>query len=469
MEVTRIVKQNYTKASKWTVRSKTSGSFYRLKKHIRNFLEHLSGGEIVEMMKDVLEIHEIKQLDAKAVSALKSISQAVNNRNITKPYHKHHFIRPLRTVGMSLNDAHELGFECGSLEWQNCLDESERKLGGRPCTDRMIIEEINTHMESLSNTASCKTVKIGKYAERISTELHKPKRIDTTYEAVRYRQTTIKEAWKLFIERRQHDKKMKSIPFTTFYKKIDKRFKKPFQLTDLCDYCEMGKNLQKELKAYIRENKLSFNEEYTINNLSMFFNKLNENSPSFDKNNELKLEPILEKIKDLRSIEYHKSIADRQRLSYNKQRKDIDFLEGKILIDIDFKEKIILGKSPRQLNSYFFDNDKKKVICLGIGVHFVDTHIEKSGRSFKFVNCLNIDVISDYDGQKASDVIRIFRYVMQLPEFKQVDQKNYVIWADCGRQFRCAEFNYFLFNELAEKNKLVSLNFFAEKHGKKIF
>jgi hypothetical protein len=166
-------------------------------------------------------------------------------------------------------------------------------------------------------------------------------------------------------------------------------------------------------------------------------------------------------VKNLESIEYHKTIAKRQRESYNRQRKDPSLLKGKILIDIDYKQKIVLGKGSRVLNSEFYDANKKKVICLGFGIYYFD----KSGDR-EFVNCLNIDVISDYDGQEASDLIRVFRHVMNLPQYKKVDEPYYIIWTDCGKQFRCAEFMYFLFNDLASKKKCVNLNFFAEKHGK---
>ena len=98
---------------------------------------------------------------------------------------------------------------------------------------------------------------------------------------------------------------------------------------------------------------------------------------------------------------------------------------------------------------------------MGFGIYHIDTR-----NGFKFVNCLNIDVISDYDGSTANDLIRTFKFIMQLEEFKKIDQKNYILWSDCGTQFRCAEFNYFLFNELPQKGKVVNLNFFCEKHGK---
>jgi hypothetical protein len=60
---------------------------------------------------------------------------------------------------------------------------------------------------------------------------------------------------------------------------------------------------------------------------------------------------------------------------------------------------------------------------------------------------------------------------METDIFKKLDKKHYSIWSDCGKQFRSKEFYYFLFselgdNEIEEKRKFISLNFFAEKHGR---
>ena len=82
------------------------------------------------------------------------------------------------------------------------------------------------------------------------------------------------------------------------------------------------------------------------------------------------------------------------------------------------------------------------------------------------VECKNFDIISDYEGSTAQDLIRCFRFLRQLDEFKNIDQSSYIIWSDCGTQFRCAEFNYYLFCELAKEKISVNMNWFAEKHGK---
>lgn len=58
----------------------------------------------------------------------------------------------------------------------------------------------------------------------------------------------------------------------TFYKKVDERFKKPRKLTDLCHYCEHGKDIIREIKTYIMANNLNYNLEYNGKNLFYYFN-----------------------------------------------------------------------------------------------------------------------------------------------------------------------------------------------------
>ena len=68
------------------------------------------------------------------------------------------------------------------------------------------------------------------------------------------------------------------------------------------------------------------------------------------------------KIKELRSIQFHRKIANIQRESYNKMRKDPDTLKDTILIELDFKQKIIIGKSPRQVSTEYFNPIQKTLL-----------------------------------------------------------------------------------------------------------
>lgn len=59
----------------------------------------------------------------------------------------------------------------------------------------------------------------------------------------------------------------------------------------------------------------------------------------------------------------HKKTAERQRKCYNYQRKSLDILKDKILIELDFKQKIVVGLSPRQINREYYELEQRT--CLG--------------------------------------------------------------------------------------------------------
>lgn len=65
------------------------------------------------------------------------------------------------------------------------------------------------------------------------------------------------------------------------------------------------------------------------------------------------------------AILYHKNIARAQREAYNRDRTDVDVLRNKIMIDVDFKQKIVLGAGPREINSDFYDSRNRSRTCLG--------------------------------------------------------------------------------------------------------
>ncbi len=50
------------------------------------------------------------------------------------------------------------------------------------------------------------------------------------------------------------------ISFSTFCNKIDNIYKKPHRLTDLCEYCEIGNELKKEIQHFIQEYGFEYNE-----------------------------------------------------------------------------------------------------------------------------------------------------------------------------------------------------------------
>ena len=62
-----------------------------------------------------------------------------------------------------------------------------------------------------------------------------------------HRETTLTEAYNLFIKNGQN------ISFSAFVNNVNRKYKKFRKATDLCQYCENGKHLAKELKKIMRK------------------------------------------------------------------------------------------------------------------------------------------------------------------------------------------------------------------------
>ena len=77
---------------------------------------------------------------------------------------------------------------------------------------------------------------------------------------------------------------------------------------------------------------------------------------------------------------------------------------------------------------------------------------------------INFDIISSDTSQDIRAAVRGFRILRDQEFFKKIDQKDYIIWADCGKHFRNNEFIGYLLLELAHlkingKNKVFDSTF----------
>ena len=57
-------------------------------------------------------------------------------------------------------------------------------------------------------------------------------------------------------------------------------------------------------------------------------------------------ENISDQLEIIRQVEHHQMIAEKQRDAYNKMTNDPKFYENSIMMDFDFKQKIVFGKQP---------------------------------------------------------------------------------------------------------------------------
>jgi len=166
------------------------------------------------MLKEVLLEEEISLFNTKHTIALKNFSVVFNSESQKKQYK---LLYPLKNAGFSFYEAKMFNFKAGLKIWTNCSNPYPRNQGGRPILNPIISENINKHMETLSEPAANRYLLKSKMNAR-------------------YRLTTYKTAFNSFT-------KLSKAQFSlqTFRKKILKRFKKPHRLSDLCDLCEHGK------------------------------------------------------------------------------------------------------------------------------------------------------------------------------------------------------------------------------------
>jgi aminopeptidase C len=75
---------------------------------------------------------------------------------------------------------------------------------------------------------------------------------------------------------------------------------------------------------------------------------------------------LFEDISSYEVLLFHQNIARTQRDAYNSQRTSVEELRNKLLIEVDFKQKITIGFGPRQLNTEYYDKRQKTRTCLGL-------------------------------------------------------------------------------------------------------
>jgi hypothetical protein len=194
-----------------------------------------------------------------------------------------------------------------------------------------------------------------------------------------------------------------------------------------------NQTLQANTSLETWENYVAFLEDFENNEVEKmdFFDNIPLNAIG-DVQEEFR--DIIVKKNELKTIIRHRLIANNQRKAYYNMKGDADFLKDKVLIDLDFKQQITLGLGPVQISSEYrvADEDKKMVNCLSFGIHYRDKFINEDDEEEYFVNCLNVDVISDCKDSRAATVIKYFEHVMQqFPAY--FNEPNFIIWSDCGK------------------------------------
>ncbi len=140
-------------------------------------------------------------------------------------------------------------------------------------------------------------------------------------------------------------------------------------------------------------------------------------------------------------------------MAYEKDRTDIPL--DTLVIDLDFKQKIVIGDGPRQTNLTYYSQKQKSM--LGFGLYYKDDNNQ--------MKTMNVDLISDCLTEDSFYVVSAFRFIRKQDFFMKIKKSKYKIWFDTGNHFRSAEVMHYLFEELKTEIS-VDCNFFCEKHGK---
>ncbi|CAF1115489.1 unnamed protein product, partial [Brachionus calyciflorus] len=232
---------------------------------------------------------------------------------------------------------------------------------GRKNLSSFYIESIEKHMQSISSIAA------NRYLKKCETNAF-------------YSSVSFLQAYSSFLNKNE-------ISFSSFYKYLSDKYKKPHRLSDLCDYCEINKLYMSEVLS------LAFQNGYE-NDQEKNFNSMRDYLSNFYSNEEF--QSIRDTVQYINQLDFHKTVASRQREAYNQMKNNLE--SDYILIEIDWKQKILIGMSPRQ-TSLEYRNQKTRTL-LGFGIYFKEENLTES---------INIDLVSSFnENESALDVINGF-------------------------------------------------------------
>ena len=133
--------------------------------------------------------------------------------------------------------------------------------------------------------------------------------------------------------------------------------------------------MESKICEIIKDGMYEIKSNYDVVEMKDFFYKKTANLQQellleSDENEKTKLQEafnnhkeILTILDDYEQIIFHKNIARVQRQAYYAYLNNPTLLENKVLIELDFKQKIVLGMSPRQISQEYFDQHQYS--CLG--------------------------------------------------------------------------------------------------------
>jgi len=339
--------QSSTRPKRWRDRSYKNRDNVLYK--ILKILKFLSGNDLYFMFYDLFRYS--KTFESKYIArvsresyALKKIALKLNSR--IKPKNKHHFLRMFKYSGFSLEEVKDIGFKVGLKLWKTCSDKKERNVGGRPAISNVFKRLINEHFKNNSNPSSYRNAVLIKRKPLVKkkNEVKTLPRPQSTREIknCHFLNNTISELQKSFPYNRQT--LWRGVPTlfpsrASFFRNRLANFKKPRLKTDLCEYCCVFESLRKNVDFFIKEIhpniwREKFDIEFYLTQFNVtslevgnieypndadaeinsddevnFVQTDNERETLY--NSDTNQNNVVEQLKLLKQIDYHKYIAER--------------------------------------------------------------------------------------------------------------------------------------------------------------
>eukprot|EP01059_Diplonema_ambulator_P006308 TRINITY_DN1604_c0_g1_i5.p1 TRINITY_DN1604_c0_g1~~TRINITY_DN1604_c0_g1_i5.p1 ORF type:complete len:634 (-),score=98.25 TRINITY_DN1604_c0_g1_i5:600-2501(-) len=421
----------------WSKRSGTSGTCKSITKGAREFLEAVSGGDMVEFMKGLLKKDEKAEL---FMSLCGSLPQCINS--LPLEYRRQCICALIPTESGTASEDNKggerwwtrphlkkAGFTIGDEFWKQRFEPHDK--GGRPKKlDEEMIDDVKEDLNKNSQLASQVLVR----------ETAKRKAEDPGCEEVKRRNLEIPKAkvWADFVNKYSPENP-DGISRASFYRAIPTEYRQAVKRTDLCEHCLEGQSS----REWLRQEKL-VDWNVGITGEEMKHRMLMKSRIPAAKRKE-----IMNKVEIICEVDMHKSFSSRQKQVYNKLTANPG--DDQVVVDCDFKQKGRLPMREEEGAQLFYG--KKCFTLLGFGVYYRD-----SGKTV----AIHCDMVMETCNQDSFVVSRCFDALVKQQWFPK--RRRLSFWSDGGKHLRnkhtihhvltCSQFSE------------VDMNYFVEYHGK---
>ena len=260
----------------------------------------------------------------------------------------------------------------------------------------------------------------------------------------------VDESWDLLFYRFKSSHPNIDIGKTTFRKMCPKEIKKARKLTDMCEYCELGKKTKAQLTKILTDFHSSCLHGSSLGEMEncLLFKNLKEDKEKIRR---------WQKIVDL--FEKHYEAKNRQRSAFKAQVCHLK--KGEVIFVLDFKENLKLNVEQVQLGRSFYNQPQRTMFEVVMIFKNDNDEIKYFYWDF-FSRCLN---------HNAFFVKKALSKIFKHDQFLKHNFHSITFWMDNAKHFKNKELAYYFckfFRKTFKRRVQISWNFFIEGHGKNL-